>query len=272
MADCERMQEQISAWIDGELPEAERLELEAHLRTCETCAATERAFRALSGALKETADVQPPEDLSARIFAQIEYEQRVTDIHEAKKRVSPWKSILAAAACFAVIASIGILTGPERLGQAAPVGITFLSQNNDGTGLVERIAKPGGNPNTESAAVLGSAEADKAAANEATEAVTDGEDAQSDETGGLLTQNAPTGALDDADSAAVFALLDGADDPAEAPEGEPACTANAKNGDGSETTATVWIVGNDLVFTTDGEHFLRAADRAEALTDILNHE
>ncbi len=265
MADCERMQEMISAWIDGELPESERAELEAHLRTCETCAATERAFRGLSGALKETADEAPPENLTARVLAQIEFEERVKLRQEAGRHVSPWKSILAAAACFAVIASVGILAGPERLSRATPVGVTFVSQSDEGTGLVEQTAKLAGDSETlrssEGATVLGMADAESPADAENDAAVTNG----------LTAENAAD-TLDAADSAAVLALLQDAAEPAEAPEGEPACTAAAKGDDGAEQPVPVWIVGDDLVFTKDGEHYLRAADKAEALQDILNHE
>ena len=64
--------ELISASLTGELTDAERLELDAHLVRCETCRATLAAFSAERRILSGLPLAEPPRDLSARVRTGIE--------------------------------------------------------------------------------------------------------------------------------------------------------------------------------------------------------
>jgi hypothetical protein len=64
--------ELISASLTGELTDAERLELDAHLVRCETCRATLAAFTAERRILSGLPVADPPRDLSARVRTGIE--------------------------------------------------------------------------------------------------------------------------------------------------------------------------------------------------------
>jgi hypothetical protein len=64
--------ELISASLTGELTDAERLELDAHLVRCETCRATLAAFTAERRILSGLPIADPPRDLSARVRTGIE--------------------------------------------------------------------------------------------------------------------------------------------------------------------------------------------------------
>lgn len=61
--------ELISALVDGEVPEAERARLEAHLRDCAACHALLADFRSLAAAARREAVPEIPVDLAARIGA-----------------------------------------------------------------------------------------------------------------------------------------------------------------------------------------------------------
>lgn len=64
--------ELISASLTGDLTDAERAELDAHLARCETCRATLKAFGAERRILSGLPVAEPPRDLSARVRAGIE--------------------------------------------------------------------------------------------------------------------------------------------------------------------------------------------------------
>jgi hypothetical protein len=68
----DHVDELISASLTGELTDAERLELEAHLVRCETCRATLAAFTAERRILSGLPVIDPPRDLSARVRTGIE--------------------------------------------------------------------------------------------------------------------------------------------------------------------------------------------------------
>lgn len=55
-----RFQEQLSAYIDGELPEKDALALDAHVESCDACAREFEELRLASAALQELPDVEAP--------------------------------------------------------------------------------------------------------------------------------------------------------------------------------------------------------------------
>src|SRR5437764_1022991 len=58
MVDCQN-QIRLDAYHDGELPPAERSDVEAHLRVCPSCAAELAAMRRTSGALADATPREP---------------------------------------------------------------------------------------------------------------------------------------------------------------------------------------------------------------------
>jgi len=66
MRACEDRAEAISAYHDGELPQAERRALESHLAVCEGCRRRLAALEALRDGLRGWPDAAPPEELGER--------------------------------------------------------------------------------------------------------------------------------------------------------------------------------------------------------------
>ena len=114
MTDCLNFEQQISALIDGELPEAERQVLEAHLETCPDCMETYHMFSDISAAMHDIS-YEVPFDLKDRVLEQIE-EEKVTSIEDGRKRWN-WKHYAAMAAAFAVVAGVAIFAGGWALEQ-----------------------------------------------------------------------------------------------------------------------------------------------------------
>ncbi len=67
---CDRPLEQIHAALDGELPIADSIEMEGHVRTCPVCAAEYRRALALRSALRDRSFLaSPPPGLEGRVRA-----------------------------------------------------------------------------------------------------------------------------------------------------------------------------------------------------------
>ena len=72
--------ELISASLAGELTDAERVELDAHLVGCETCRNTLAAFAAERRILSGLPVAEPPRDLGARVLSGIESGRTLTSL------------------------------------------------------------------------------------------------------------------------------------------------------------------------------------------------
>lgn len=100
MRSCDEFLEQISAEIDGELPESEASELHAHMASCDECRLAYEALTGISEALMaELGDLSdpPPELLSGAM-------SKIKSLNPApKKRNRHIIRLVAAAACFALI-------------------------------------------------------------------------------------------------------------------------------------------------------------------------
>ena len=108
--------ELISASLSGDLTDAERAALDAHLAGCETCRATLAAFKAERRIVSGLPIVDPPRDLPARVRTGI----------EAGRFARPWWSrpgsvvpLLASAAVFAAVILAVNFFGKLQIG---PVG------------------------------------------------------------------------------------------------------------------------------------------------------
>jgi len=229
MTACERYEQQISALLDGELPEKERSELKAHLQACASCAATYRMFSNLSAVMQDM-EAEPPADLTDRILAQIEKE-KIVPIESARPKKRSWKTFAAMAACLAVIVGVVAFVGPGRIASNVPAKITPTHQVTVPDRTIPETAGDDG-------AVLGD------------------------------TMIPP---LPAPESQQVLALLTEpveAEPPAE--EAEPACVAVWSTETGEDGATTVWIDGDDVIYTADGEHFFRSENAADEVQLVLD--
>jgi len=66
---CERFEELLSAYLEGELSAAEGREMEAHAATCSSCAELLSFLRETQGALRGFPEVEPSQALMAKLYA-----------------------------------------------------------------------------------------------------------------------------------------------------------------------------------------------------------
>lgn len=93
MSECTRIQELISAIVDGEVSEGEKAEIEKHVEACPECKTMLAAFTAVSESLSELEEM--PENLHESIMREVK--------NEGKKKKSPLLKILPLAACLVLV-------------------------------------------------------------------------------------------------------------------------------------------------------------------------
>lgn len=72
---CEQISPLLSAYLDGELSQAERETVEWHLRECEVCRSELKELEEAKNFTLQLGEVQPPLSLRARIMARVEKEK-----------------------------------------------------------------------------------------------------------------------------------------------------------------------------------------------------
>lgn len=131
MTDCAYYMELISAELDGELTEAERARLTAHLEQCPDCRRYRQALASVSGALADSLE-PPPATLARSVMARVkalpvpgsapEPEAAPAAREGSKRRLARGPVRLAAlAAALALVVWAGYKALP-RAGSAAPAG------------------------------------------------------------------------------------------------------------------------------------------------------
>jgi anti-sigma factor RsiW len=119
--DCSEMATHVSAYVDDELDEARRADVEAHLEGCEDCRAHVERLRALSHRLGErTGRESPPESVRAQIESlrfEDDTDEKTDDTALSGWRVSgrAWSVALGAVALLAGVA-VGWGLGVAPLG------------------------------------------------------------------------------------------------------------------------------------------------------------
>ncbi len=71
MAECDKFRMQFTDYLDGELPVAERTELEAHLAICESCAETLRQIRIIQQSLQNVPTLTTSPGFETRLHQMI---------------------------------------------------------------------------------------------------------------------------------------------------------------------------------------------------------
>jgi len=93
--DCRVVREQLSAWLDGELPEAPGAALRTHLQGCEACRREWRRLAALNAALGNLSAPVPP-GLAEKVLRRVR-----------RPRRPGWLQSVALAACLVLGIALG---------------------------------------------------------------------------------------------------------------------------------------------------------------------
>ena len=113
MVDCGN-QLRLDAYHDGELPPAERSEVEAHLRDCPSCAAELAAIRGMSGAFADTAPREPSHEQLLQLARSV-----CTEPPEARMLLRLFRRTAVAAAVLLACALAGAVHLSQRTKAAA---------------------------------------------------------------------------------------------------------------------------------------------------------
>ena len=252
MTECEYYQQLISQRLDGELTAAQEHELAEHLSRCADCRAVDAAFRALSEGCADSAE-DVPADLCENVMGEIRRE----NIRKTNKRGSKrtWRSLLATAACFALICA------------AAATALPMLARSNASTASMQASDTANGITGSGADAAM---PADAAPAEEPESAAEQRAKAdgsmlytmESASEAGAASYNVS----DDELGRFVEMLSDGASESA-----MPEAAADESCVVGSEyNNVCVYIYGGRVLYSTDGgETVYESAVSAEGVNEIL---
>jgi len=119
---CERILPVLSAYLDGELSEAEAMEVEKHISTCELCSLKLESYRAINS---ETLEVKAPDGFTARVMSKIKSEN-----NRKKRKIIPFRHATLAAAMVALVLLGASGTFDALLGRANKTAGTVVVQNS----------------------------------------------------------------------------------------------------------------------------------------------
>ena len=105
MRQCAEYLEWISAYVDGELGEAEQIELFVHLEACPSCVAALQNYQTMTIAIAD-AYIAPPPYLVDDVMAEIA-PPPLRAVSYSPRRRSGMRRFVAVAAIFAVVAVVG---------------------------------------------------------------------------------------------------------------------------------------------------------------------
>ncbi|HSA97304.1 MAG TPA: zf-HC2 domain-containing protein [Acidobacteriota bacterium] len=137
MMTCQRIEELLSAYLEGELAAAERAEVEGHLAGCAECAELAALMREEMAATAAFPEAEPSPELLARLYA-------IPETKREKKRffqpVFDWlgrpalQPVYAAATGFLIVLTF-VLFHPEGRGIRKAIDV----QLHRGIGTVEKL-------------------------------------------------------------------------------------------------------------------------------------
>lgn len=251
MTECEYYQQLISQRLDGELTAAQEHELAEHLSRCADCRAVDAAFRTLSEGFGGCAE-EAPETLCENVMGEIRRE----NIRKNNKSSSrTWRSLLATAACFALICAAAATALPMLFNAGTSSAASMAAEvTNETAGSAADAAMP---------ADAAPAEEPENAAEQRAKA--DGSmlyTMESASEAGAASYNVS----DDELGRFVEMLSDGASESA-----IPEAAADESCVVGSEyNNVCVYIYGGRVLYSTDGgETVYESAVSAEGVNEIL---
>jgi len=130
---CAERRASLVAYVDAELPAAERAELEAHVSSCAACRQALAAEQRLSAQLAALPPAQPSGDFEARFWARIAREQdepRGLRAWLARLR-SPRGWVAVGGVAAAALALILVLRGQPQPGQPGPADWQIAADEED---------------------------------------------------------------------------------------------------------------------------------------------
>ena len=107
----------LDAFVDGELPSDEMIQVQAHLDECPACQAYVDDAMAIRAAFPTAEDLPLPADFAKNVMA------AVTKTPQSRPKKQPWGKLAAAAACLAVIVlmqhgTLGSISGSSNTSAA----------------------------------------------------------------------------------------------------------------------------------------------------------
>lgn len=119
---CEKIMPMLSAYMDGELSEAEAVEVEKHISACELCSLTLESYRAINS---DTLTVQAPDGFTERVMAKVKAESK-----PKKRKIIPFRQATLAAAMVALVLLGASGSFDALLGRANKTAGTAVVVNN----------------------------------------------------------------------------------------------------------------------------------------------
>lgn len=143
---CQRVDNLMSAYIDGELTGAEMLAIRRHLHDCQDCAEEYESMRVVKQAVGRLRNVAPRQDFAQAILARVEEiqvptHQRMLDAltRFVNSRLSPVAAALVASGVALVLLTAGGIDGvvPQNTAPAMAAvsahNVSFIRESNQPT-------------------------------------------------------------------------------------------------------------------------------------------
>ncbi len=118
MMTCRVVRQQISAYLDGELPEARAAHMRAHLARCTNCAAHRDELAAVGGLLDAISEVSPGDDFATGVLARVR--EREAESALARLGRAVWRPLPGWAVAAAFVAAITVGSGLAWLAVPGP--------------------------------------------------------------------------------------------------------------------------------------------------------
>ena len=124
---CQLFEEQLSSYVDGELPAARVARLEAHLKVCPHCQAEVQDMRGISGYIRAASTVlQVSQDFDQRVLRTVGYLEVTGRIRNQRSFLRPL--LVAAVTLLAMLATVQYyLSGPPPVPVPVPQGAAAVA-------------------------------------------------------------------------------------------------------------------------------------------------
>lgn len=98
---CSGIKRKLSAYLDGEMPEQEKITISEHLQQCKDCSVELAALSAVKEALNDIEGIEVPPYFMTRLRQNIREQVKPTSIRQKVRRL-----VFTGATAFAVVASL----------------------------------------------------------------------------------------------------------------------------------------------------------------------
>ena len=244
MKDCLEYEELISALVDGEVSDKDRVRLKAHLETCPACAELFAAYRSMSKTVAAP-EVEPPETLRDNVMRQVKGERRES------RKVIFIRRFAGIAAALVVVAGLYIV-GKGLFGGANSAMPEMVVMDNGGLGMADSANAEAVQGQTDDAAYGIQAESDEMGADEENVSADVGATAGTENiVAGAYQLMGENGVLADASELEALFSYTGVSDAAGL--GDPLYTLRITASDEAEQSYDIWLSdAHVLVMGADG--------------------